>query len=43
MKLKDVVEYENILDDFNVGYCVIKVKDIIALAKFIQLVFPNHH
>ena len=38
MKLKHIVEYENILDDFNVGYCVIKVKVTITLTKFNQLI-----
>ena len=39
MKLKHVVVYENILDEFKVGQCEIKVKVTIALAMFNHLIF----
>ena len=42
MKLKYVVVYENILDEFRVMHCVIKVKVTRALAKLNHsFKFPN--
>ena len=39
MKLKHIALYKNILDDFNVMDCGIKVKVTITLAKFNNLLF----
>ena len=39
MKSKHAAVYENILDEFNVGHCGIKVNVTIALAKFNNLIF----
>ena len=38
-ELKHVVVYENILDEFNVRHCGIKVKVTIALVKLNHLTF----
>ena len=35
IKLKNVAVYENVLEEFYVGHCGIKVKVAIALEKFI--------
>ena len=39
MKLKHVVVYENIMHEFNVGHCEIKVKVNIAIKDFNHLLF----
>ena len=39
MKLKHVVVYDNIMHEFNVGHCEIKVKVNIAIKDFNHLLF----